>query len=88
MAWHVYLLQHGNGNFYAGLTTDLDRRLAEHQSGTGGRFTKAVRPIKLVYQETFDSRIRAQQHEVQLKGWSKAKKAALAAGDLEALKRS
>ena len=88
MAWYVYLLQCGNGNFYAGVTADLDRRLAEHQSGIGGRFTKAVRPIKLVYHETFDSHITARQREAQLKGWSKAKKVALAAGDVEALKRS
>ena len=87
MAWYVYLLSCGNGEFYTGLTADLDRRLAEHKSGIGGKFTKAARPVTLVYHELFESQARARQREVQLKGWSKAKKAALIAGDLMTLKR-
>ena len=86
MAWFVYLLRCRNGDFYTGLTTDLDRRLAEHQSGIGGKFTRAVKPVALIYHETFKSQAAARQREVQIKNWSRSKKAALVAGNLEALK--
>jgi putative endonuclease len=45
--WWVYLLRCADGTLYCGVTTDLDRRLAEHNSGTGARYTRARRPVAL-----------------------------------------
>ena len=86
MAWWVYLLRCGNGDVYVGLTDNLERRLKEHQSGVGGRFTKGMRPVELIYSETHATETEAVHREEQLKRWSRTKKLALAAGDLEALK--
>ena len=45
--WWVYLLRCADGTLYCGVTTDLERRLAEHNAGTGARYTRARRPVAL-----------------------------------------
>jgi putative endonuclease len=47
-AWCVYVLKCGDGSLYTGITNDLPRRLAEHQAGRGGRYTRAHLPVGLV----------------------------------------
>ena len=84
-AW-VYILECRNGEYYVGSTTDVERRLAEHQAGLGGDFTRKHRPVMLVYTEEYASIEQAFQRERQLHGWSRAKKEALIKGDLERLK--
>jgi predicted GIY-YIG superfamily endonuclease len=65
------------GKFYVGHTDDLDRRVAQHQSGTLPGFTADRLPVDLVWSETFQTRLEAQETERKLKGWSRAKKMAL-----------
>ena len=84
-AW-IYILECMNGEYYVGSTTDVERRLEEHQAGLGGDFTRNHRPVKLVYKEEYASIEQAFQRERQLHGWSRAKKEALIKGDLERLK--
>ena len=84
-AW-IYILECKNGEYYVGSTTDVERRLEEHQAGLGGDFTRKHRPVKLVYKEEYASIEQAFQRERQLHGWSRAKKEALIKGDLERLK--
>lgn len=88
MSWFVYILRCGNGDLYTGMTDDLPRRMAQHQSGRGGWFTKTTQPVELLYHETYNSEDQAKQREMQLKGWSRSKKLALIRGDREALKRA
>lgn len=53
-AW-MYMLKCANGSYYVGSTTELERRIQQHQSGEGGAlFTKVHIPIQLVYTEEFD----------------------------------
>lgn len=87
LTWTVYILLCRNGAYYIGVTNDLARRCAEHRTGRGGHYTKCNPPIRLVYTEQFPSKRQAQTRERQLKGWTRAKKAALIAGDLDRLKR-
>lgn len=47
MSWHVYLLTCADGALYCGITTDVARRLAEHNAGTASRCTRARRPVLL-----------------------------------------
>lgn len=47
MCWHVYLLFCADGALYCGVTTDLARRLAEHNAGTASRCTRARLPVRL-----------------------------------------
>ena len=86
MTWQLYILQCGNGDLYTGITEDLDRRVEEHRSGTGGRFTRMAQPVELVYHETLQDEQEASRRERQIKTWSRRKKLALIAGDLHALK--
>ena len=49
MAWYVYMLRCGDGSLYTGSTTDVARRLREHQNGTGAKYTRARPPVSLAY---------------------------------------
>ena len=83
---YTYILQCANGQYYVGSTTDLDKRLQEHQAGLGAKFTSKHLPVKLVYKEEFSSIEMAFARERQLHGWSRAKKEALIKGEFSSLK--
>lgn len=85
MKGYTYILKVSNGQYYVGSTTNLERRLAEHQRGEGAKFTKAYLPVELVYCEEFPQIGEAFKREKQLQKWSRAKKEALIKGDIEAL---
>jgi len=73
----VYVLRCRTGEFYTGCTTDVDRRLREHNSGRGARFTRSRRPVTLVYQEGAANRAEALHRELAIKRLSRARKLAL-----------
>ena len=75
------MLQCADGHFYVGHSDDLEARVAAHQSGAFGGYTYSRRPVVLVWSETFGTREEALAAERQIKGWSRAKKRALIAGD-------
>jgi predicted GIY-YIG superfamily endonuclease len=88
MTAYVYMLRCSDGRYYVGSTRgELEKRVAEHNAGTFGGFTKRRRPVTLVYHQSFERIDDAIAAERQLKGWGRAKKEALIAGDFEALKR-
>ena len=76
-----YILRLRSGALYPGSTTDLDRRLAEHRSGTGGRTTQLDPPVQLSYSEEHLTFSEARRREAQVKRWTRAKKEALVAGN-------
>ena len=80
--WQVYLLQCADSSLYAGVTTDLARRLQQHngQLAGGARYTQARRPVALVWSEACDSRSDAQQKEHALRRLSREQKLAIIAG--------
>ena len=82
----VYILQCANGQYYVGSTNDLERRLQEHLSNRGALFTKAHKPVKVVYTEVYNDEHEARMREQQLHGWSRAKKEALINKDYDRLK--
>lgn len=84
---YTYILECANGEYYVGSTIDIERRLAEHQAGLGGRFTSTHLPVKLIYTEKYQTIEQAFRRERQLHGWSRAKKEALMKGDIELLKK-
>jgi len=83
----VYILSCASGALYIGETADLDRRLEQHQDGSACSFTASRRPVTLVYAEAHATRAAALKRERQLKRWTRAKKEALIAGDLQLLKQ-
>jgi putative endonuclease len=74
----VYLLRCSDGTIYTGWTLDVVRRVKMHQDGRGARYTRARRPLTLIYQERLPSRRAAMQREAAIKRWSHARKLALA----------
>ena len=83
MAFYTYMLLCADGRYYVGHTDNLELRFAQHQSGHFGGYTLRRRPVDLVWSEYFQTRDEALTIERQIKGWSRAKKAALANGDWE-----
>ncbi|HPU15299.1 MAG TPA: GIY-YIG nuclease family protein, partial [Polymorphobacter sp.] len=80
-AFYAYLLRCDDGSYYAGHTDNLEQRMAQHGSGNLGGYTARRRPVVLVWSDSFQTRDDAFAAEQQLKGWSRAKKEALIAGD-------
>ncbi|WP_288459147.1 GIY-YIG nuclease family protein [uncultured Sphingomonas sp.] len=85
MAFYAYLLRCSDGSFYVGHTDDLDRRIAQHHAGEIPGYAHDRRPVDLAWSQDFSTRDEALAAERQIKGWSRAKKAALIAGDWTAL---
>ena len=85
MGFWLYLLRCADQSVYVGHTDDLERRLAQHTSGELGGFTAARLPIVPLWAQEFPTREEALEREHQVKGWSRAKKLALARQDWETL---
>ena len=83
--YYVYILKCFDGSYYAGVTNDLNKRLNEHQSGLIKGFTSSRLPVELVYSARFQDINQAIRLEKQIKGWSRKKKEALIAGNIDLL---
>ena len=71
----VYIFTNKNKTtLYIGVTSELQRRISEHNEGIGSKFTKKYALKHLVYYEKFDNITEAIQREKQLKRWSRIKK--------------
>ncbi|VUD69066.1 hypothetical protein TDB9533_04430 [Thalassocella blandensis] len=81
MAWFIYMLQCNDDSLYTGVTTDIDRRVAEHnQAKLGAKYTRARRPVRLVYAEPCENRSLACQREYEIKQLTRQQKLRLIAG--------
>jgi predicted GIY-YIG superfamily endonuclease len=83
----MYILRCCDGTLYVGHTDDLERRIAQHESGELGGYTALRRPVTLVFCQPFPSREEALARERQVKNWSGGKKEALVARDWNSLSR-
>jgi len=84
--YYVYILECSDKSYYTGFTTDLQYRIGQHQAGTIPCYTRSRRPVTLRWYEVFGNRGEALAAERQIKGWTRAKKEALIAGDFKRLK--
>ena len=75
--WICYLLECADGTLYCGVTNDLDKRLAVHNAGTGAKYTRSRRPVKLAYAESCADKSAALQRECEIKRLSRKRKLAL-----------
>lgn len=71
---YVYILRCADDSFYTGYTTDPERRTRVHNSGKGAKYTRARRPVELIYTEEYDDRTEAQRREYAIKQLSRAEK--------------
>lgn len=65
--WIVYILECTDDTLYTGITTDIERRVKAHDSGSGAKYTKGRGPVKIVYIETCANRSEASKREREIK---------------------
>jgi predicted GIY-YIG superfamily endonuclease len=83
----VYIVRCFDGSYYVGHAADVSSRVMTHNAGRGAAWTAARRPVALAHTEPAATEQAAVLRERQLKGWTRAKKEALIAGDVARLKR-
>lgn len=72
--WIVYILECRDGSLYTGITNDIERRVHQHNEGTGARYTRSRRPVRLRYQELCEDRSAALIRECSLRLLSRKEK--------------
>ena len=76
-SWFIYIVQCSDKTLYTGITTDITRRLKEHNAKRGAFYTKNKTPVKLVYQESAANRSESLKRERTIKRLPRSKKLAL-----------
>ena len=71
---YTYILKCADGTLYCGWTNDLEKRLKAHNDGKGAKYTRARLPVTLVYYEIFETSVKAQRREYQIKQMTRAEK--------------
>ena len=71
---YTYIVKCSDGTFYTGWTNDLTRRMEAHNQGRGAKYTKARRPVTLIYYETFEPKEEAMKREYAIKRLSRKEK--------------
>ena len=76
--WYLYILQCSDGTYYTGVTTNMKRRLHEHNnSNRGAKYTRTRRPVEIVYLSEYDNRSSAQKAEYKFKQLTRKQKEAI-----------
>jgi len=75
--WHCYMLECADGTLYTGITNDLEKRLAAHNSGMASKCTRSRLPVKLVFTEEQPDRAAASRREIEIKRLPRSAKLAL-----------
>ncbi|MFB6077444.1 MAG: GIY-YIG nuclease family protein, partial [Halarchaeum sp.] len=77
---HVYVVECADGTYYTGYTTDVARRVEEHDAGEGAKYTRGRTPVTLVHTESFETKSAAMSREYAIKQLSRAEKERLVEG--------
>ena len=77
---YTYILKCADGTFYCGWTNCLEKRLKAHNDGTGAKYTRARRPVTLIYYEEFRTKEEAMKREAAVKRMTRRQKEQLIAG--------
>ncbi len=72
--WYIYMIRCRNNSLYTGITTDVERRLKQHESGKGAKYLRGKAPLTLVFQKAVGSRSLASKVEIAIKSLSKKEK--------------
>ncbi len=82
MNWIVYILECSDNTLYTGITKDMKRRMAEHENGTGAKYTKGRGPFKVVYSELQPTMSHALKREAEIKSLDRSAKQKLTSWSL------
>ena len=83
--YNVYILKCSDGSYYTGSTSNLKKRIHEHESGMIKGYTSSRLPVEYVFSQKFSNAVDAIEAERQIKGWTRNKKEALIAGRFDLL---
>lgn len=72
--YYLYILECADGSLYTGITTDLKRRVGEHNDGAGAKYTRGRGPVVVVYTRRFRNRANASREEARIKSLKKSEK--------------
>ncbi|MEK9156897.1 MAG: GIY-YIG nuclease family protein [Patescibacteria group bacterium] len=78
--FYLYILECADGSYYVGSTNNVDERLKRHNAGEAAEWTKNRCPVRVVYQEEYESLLKVRRREQQIKGWTRLKKENLISG--------
>ena len=70
----LYVLECNDTSYYAGYTTDLERRVKQHNAGKGAKYTRVRKPVRCIYSEEFSTKREAMQAEYAFKQLTRVKK--------------
>lgn len=77
MNWYVYILRCGDNTLYCGITPDIEKRLEQHRTGKGAKYTRGRGPLELVYTEELATHSDALKREIAIKRLTRPEKLAL-----------
>ncbi len=77
MNWYVYILKCNDNSLYTGITNNLNKRVATHNSGKGAKYTKTRTPVSLIYKESFETKAESLKREIEIKKLNRKEKLAL-----------
>ena len=77
MAWIVYILECADGTLYTGITNNMEKRLATHESGTGEKYTRGRAPFKVILTEHLSTKSAALKREIEIKSLNRQQKFAV-----------
>ena len=80
--FYFYVLKCRDGSFYGGYTTDLERRVAAHNNGSGAKYTRSRTPVELIHYEAFPTKSEALKAEYYFKQLSRKQKEDYLKGDI------
>lgn len=86
--WYLYILRCGDGTLYTGITTDVEKRFAQHRSGKGAKYTRGRQPLELVYQAECGDHSAALKREYEVKRLPREQKLMLIDGNSTSLRLS
>lgn len=72
--YYTYVILTKDNTLYCGYTDDVEKRFEVHMSGKGAKYTRAHKPLKIVYTACFDTKIEAQREERRIKGMTREEK--------------
>jgi len=74
MTHYVYVVECSDGTVYTGYTTDVERRVEEHNDGEGAKYTRGRTPVEVVHVEEYETRSDAMSREAEIKSLSRQEK--------------
>lgn len=71
---YVYIVECADGTYYTGYTTEIERRVQEHNQGEGAKYTRGRLPVKLIFKESYENRSTAMKREYDIKQLNRSQK--------------